>query len=141
MRKSHTTIKIHQEDEHSKATNSQDECKSRLATKKRTKKHRTITESKNGSNNQKRIDNTRTTALEPMWTAAKATGEEGLNVFYWYQIFAPDAPVFEAQNMLSSRGGFLTIPIYHHREKNIIKFMHYEGLTTHRLSELKKTPS
>ena len=33
---------------------------------------------------KQRINNNRTTALER--TAAKATG--GLNVFYWYQIFA-----------------------------------------------------
>ena len=30
---------------------------------------------------------------------------EGLNVFYWYQIFALDSAVLEAQN---SHGGFLT---------------------------------
>ena len=44
------------------------------------KKHRTITESHNGSNNEQRIDN-RTTAFE--WTAAKATGD--LNAFYCFQ--------------------------------------------------------
>ena len=40
----------------------------------------------NGSNKQQRIINNRTTALER--TAAYAT--EGLNAFYWYQIFALD---------------------------------------------------
>ena len=45
---------------------------------------KTITESHNGSNNQQRINNNRTTALER--TTAKATG--GLNALHWYQIFA-----------------------------------------------------
>ena len=58
--------------------------KTRMDTKYRTTKHRTITETHNGSNNQQRINSNRTTALE--WTAARATG--GLNAFYWYQIFA-----------------------------------------------------
>ena len=62
-----------------------------MDTKKRTTKHKTITESHNESNNQQRINN-RTTALEP--TAAKATGGS-LNAFYWYQIFALDS-VFES---------------------------------------------
>ena len=48
----------------------------------------TITESHSGSNNQQRINNNRTIALER--TAAKAT--EGLNAFYWYQILALDSP-------------------------------------------------
>ena len=42
-------------------------------------------------------------------------GGGGLNAFYWYQIFALDY-VVKAQNMLSSRGGFLTIAMYHHRK-------------------------
>ena len=69
----------------------QDDCKTKMDTKKRTTKHKTITESHNESNNQQRINN-RTTALEP--TAAKATGGS-LNAFYWYQIFALDS-VFES---------------------------------------------
>ena len=52
----------------------------------------------NGSNNQQRINNNGTAALE--LTTAKATG--GLNAFYWYQIFALDLAVVEAQKMLSS---------------------------------------
>ena len=77
--------------------------------------NRTITESHNGSNNQQRINNNRITALEG--TAAKATGGGGgLNAFYWYKIFALDSAVVEAQKMLSSHGGFLTIALYHHRE-------------------------
>ena len=50
----------------------QDDCKTRTDTNKCTAKHRTITESHNGSNNQQRINNNRTTALE--LTAANATG-------------------------------------------------------------------
>ena len=40
-----------------------DDCKTRMDTKERTTKHRTITESHNGSNNQQRINNTKLTAL------------------------------------------------------------------------------
>ena len=43
--------------------------------------------------------------------AAKATGDS--NAFYWYQIFALDSAVDEAQTMLSLHGGFLTIAMYH----------------------------
>ena len=39
-----------------------------------------------------------------------------LNAFYWYQIFALDSAVIEAQKMLSWHGGFLTIAMFHHRE-------------------------
>ena len=39
-------------------------CKTRMDTKYRTTKHRTITESHNGRNNQQRINNNRTTALD-----------------------------------------------------------------------------
>ena len=58
------------------------------------------------------INNNRTTALEQ--TAAKST--EGLNAFYGYQILALGPAVVEAQKMVSSHGGFLTIVLYHHRE-------------------------
>ena len=78
----------------------QDDCKARMDTKKRTAKHKTITEFHSGSYNQQRINNNRTTALER--TAAKATG--CLNAFYWYQVFALDSTVVEAQQMLSSHG-------------------------------------
>ena len=40
----------------------------------------------------------------------------GLNAFYWYQIFALESAVVEAQEMLSSHWGFRTIAMYHHRE-------------------------
>ena len=80
--------------------------------KQRTPKQRTISEFQNGSSNQQRINNNRTTALER--TAAKVTG--GLNAFYWNQIFALDSAVVEAQNMFSLHGGFLTIAMHHRRE-------------------------
>ena len=48
------------------------------------------------------------------WTAAKTM--RGLNAFYWYQIFAIYSAVVEAQKMLSSHGGFLTIAMFNHRE-------------------------
>ena len=44
--------------------------------------------------------NKKSTALER--TAALATG--GVNVFYWYQIFALDSAVVEVQEMFSSHG-------------------------------------
>ena len=50
----------------------QDDWKTRMDIKLRTTKHRTITESHNGSNNQHRINNNITTVSEQ--TAAKATG-------------------------------------------------------------------
>ena len=68
---------------------------------------------------QQRINYNRTTAFER--TAAKAYG--GIKEFYWYQIFALDSAVVEAQEMFSSHGGFLTIVMYHHRET--IKITHY----------------
>ena len=42
----------------------QDDCKTRRDIKKRSTKHRTITESHNGSNNKQQVSNNRTTALE-----------------------------------------------------------------------------
>ena len=72
--------------------------------KLRTTKHRTITDSHNGSNNKQKVHNNRTTALER--TAAYATG--GLNAFYWYQIFALDSAVVEVQEMFSLHRGHLT---------------------------------
>ena len=56
------------------------------------------------------MDNNKTITLEP--TAAKATG--GLHAFYWYQIFPLESAVLEAQKMLSTKRGFLTIAMYHH---------------------------
>ena len=42
----------------------QDDCNTRTDTKQRATKHRTITDSHNGSNNKQKINNNRTTALE-----------------------------------------------------------------------------
>ena len=49
------------------------------------------------------INNNRTTALER--TAAKVKGGGVLNAFYWYQIYALDSAVDEAQKLFSSHGG------------------------------------
>ena len=46
----------------------QDDCNTRTDTKQRTTKHRTITDSHNGSNNKQKVNNNRTITLE--WTAA-----------------------------------------------------------------------
>ena len=42
----------------------QDDCNTRTDTKQHTTKHRTITDSHNGSNNKQKVNNNRTTALE-----------------------------------------------------------------------------
>ena len=42
----------------------QDDCKTRMDIKISTTKHRTITDSHNGSNNKQQVKNNRTTALE-----------------------------------------------------------------------------
>ena len=58
-----------------------------------TQRHRTLTESKHGSNNQQQINNNRTTALERSATKATGGGGGGLNAIYWYmyQIIALDS--------------------------------------------------
>ena len=63
-----------------------------------------------------RINNNRTTALEQ--TAAKAAGGGGLICIYWYQIFALYFAALESQKILGAHGGFLTIPMYHHKKQN-----------------------
>ena len=50
------------------------------------------------------------------WGGGGGGGGGSLNAFYWYQIFALDSSVVEAQKMSSSHGGFLAIAMYHHRE-------------------------
>ena len=50
---------------------------------------------------------------------------EGLNAFYWYQIFTLNTAAVEAK-MLSTHGGFLTIAMYHHRETILIKLSHHD---------------
>ena len=42
----------------------QDDCNTRMDIKSRTTKHRTITDSHNGSNNRQKVNNNRTTTLE-----------------------------------------------------------------------------
>ena len=42
----------------------QDDCNTRTDTEQRTSKHRTITDSHNGSNNKQKVNYNRTTALE-----------------------------------------------------------------------------
>ena len=89
---SHITIMRHQEDKQSKATSALFPIK---MSAKQEWTH-TITESNNGSINKKQINNNRTTTLER--TAAKATGGGGGGkCIYWYQIFALDSAVVEAQ--------------------------------------------
>ena len=87
----------------------QDDCKTRMDTKER-QQNRTITESHNGSNNQQRINNNSTMALE------RTTGAGGLSAFYWSQTFALDSAVVEEHKMSSSHGGFLAIAMNHHGE-------------------------
>ena len=67
-RGSHKTITRHQEDQ-KKQRNQLSLLIAKLEwTQSNAQKHRTIIESHNGSNNQQRINNNRTTALE--WRAA-----------------------------------------------------------------------
>ena len=69
----------------------QNDGNTRMDIKLRTTKHRTITDSHNGSNNKQKVNNNRTTALEGK--QSKPLG--ALNAFYWYQIFALDSAVVE----------------------------------------------
>ena len=83
MRKSQTTITRHQEDKHSKETSSpfHIEVIAKLEwTQSNAKKHRTITEFYNPSNNQRRINNNRTTTLEQTATQATVFNPFGLRV-------------------------------------------------------------
>ena len=93
----------------------QDDCITRMDIKKRTTKHRTITDSHNGSNNKQKVNNNRTNAFRRVSICHRGRGG-GLNAFYWYQIFALDSAVVEAQEMFSSHGGHLTNAMYHHVE-------------------------
>ena len=60
----------------------------------------------------------------------------GLNAIYWYQVFALDSAVLEAQEMFSSHGSILLNAMYHHGEtlsSNLRTMMKQrKGLTTHR---------
>ena len=63
----------------------QDDCNTRTDTKQRTTKHITITDSQNGSDNEQKVNDNRTTALEP--TAALAT--RGLKCILLVSILRP----------------------------------------------------
>ena len=71
------------------------------------------TEPHNGNNNQQRINNNRTAALEG--TAALSTRGPKLHI-NWYQIFAIASIVVKTQKLFSPDGSFLTVTMYHHRE-------------------------
>ena len=59
----------------------------------------------------------KSTATEPLpKNGQQPKPPGGLNVFYWYQIFAHDSAVLEIQEMFSSHGGHLTNAMYHHGE-------------------------
>ena len=97
MRKSHIAIAIHQEEKQSKTTSSLFPIKM-IAKLEWTQSNaqQNMEQLQNPTMgvtiNNESIFNNRTTALERK--AAKASG--GLNVFYWYQIFALDSAVVEA---------------------------------------------
>ena len=82
-------------------------CKTRMDIKCRTIKHRTTIESHNGSNNQQRVNNNRTTALER--TTAEVT-----------KLLVPNLrPRFcccRSTQLLSTHGGFLTITTHYQGE-------------------------
>ena len=54
------------------------------------------------------------------WGLGGGGGGGGLNSFYWYQIFTLDSAVVEAQTLLSSHGGFLTIAMQPVKAKNVV---------------------
>ena len=81
-------------------------------------KHRTITESHNGSNNQQLINNKRTTAIE--WTAAKTTGG-GLECI----LLVPNA-VVEAQKNVELAWKIPNYCNVSSEINNIIKLTHYD---------------
>ena len=91
----------------------QDDCNTRTDTKQRTTKHRTITDSQNGSNNKQKSQQQQNHRLR---TDSSLSHRGGLNAFYWYQIFTLDSAVVEVQEMFSSHGGHLTNAMYHHGE-------------------------
>ena len=63
------------------------------------------------------INNKSTTATEPPPSNEQQPKlPEDLNVFYWYQILAPDSAVVEVQEMFSLHGSLLTIAMYYHGE-------------------------
>ena len=94
-----------------------------LNNKTRTKR-RTLTN--NWSNNKQQINNNRTIALER--TAAYATwgGDEDLNAFYWYQIFAIDSVVVKSTNAVQSVWRLPNYCNVSSQRNNLIKLTHYD---------------
>ena len=60
------------------------------------------------------INNKSTTTEPSPWNGQKPKQQEHLNALYWYQIFALDSAVVEAQELFSSHKSLLTIAMYHH---------------------------
>ena len=83
----------------------QGDCKTRRDIKKRTTKHRTITESHNGSNNKQQKNHR-------LRTGSRLSHRRGLNAFYWYQNFALDSAGVGVQLLFSSHGSLLTIAMF-----------------------------
>ena len=90
----------------------QDDFKTRRDIKYCATKHRTITDSPNGSNTKQQVNNNRTIALER--TAALAT--VGLKCILLVPNLRPRFCCFEVQEMFGSQKGLLTIAMYHHEE-------------------------
>ena len=90
----------------------QDDYKTRMDIKYRKTKHRTITDSHNGSNNKQQQNH----RLRTDSSLSHRGGGGVLNAFYWYQIFALDSSVVKVQDLFSSHGSLLTIAMYHHAE-------------------------
>ena len=88
----------------------QDDCNTKMDIEQRTTKHRTITDSHNGSNNKQKVNNNRTTALER--TAAQATG--GLKCILLVPNLRPRFCCCLSTKMFSLHGGHLTNAMYHH---------------------------
>ena len=92
----------------------QDDYNSRMDIKLRTPKHRTTTDSHNGSNNKTKSQQQQNHRLR---TDSSLSHRGGAYMhFFWYQIFALDSAVVEVQEMFSSHGGYLTNAMYHHGE-------------------------
>ena len=90
----------------------QDDCKTKMGIKERTTKHRTITDSHNGSNNKQKVNKTE----PPPQNGQQPKPQGGLNSFYLYQMFALDSAVVEVQEMFSSHVSLLINAMYHHGE-------------------------
>ena len=60
------------------------------------------------------INKKSTTPEPPPYNRQEPKPPGGLNVFYWYQIFALDSAVVEVHKLFNSHG--LNIAMYHHGE-------------------------